>query len=157
MRRTARHRITVVAVGLAWALAARQAVALPAPLDQYELERQSDLIVEVDVLSVAKTGSRDAPFWRARLQIRKTLKGRSPANVIHYDFVPPTPGLAGEINATVFAGERLRMHLIVERGRYVAWASNSIEPLVDLPEAKKILPQRHGEIIYARRQTAPPY
>jgi len=156
MRRFSRTANTVVAVALAWALAAGQAAALPAPVEQDDLERQSDLIVEVDVLSLAKTGSRDAPVWRARLRVLKTLKGHPPAAVMHYDFLPPTPDLAGEINASVFAGERLRMYLIVEHGQYVAWASNSIEPLIDFPAARRILPRRHGEIIYAAGQPGRP-
>jgi hypothetical protein len=149
MRPCSRHANTVVAVALVWALSAGQAAALPAPLEPEELERESDLIVEVDVLSVAKTGSPDAPVWRARLRVRRTLKGRPPAAVMTYDFLPPTPGLAGEINASVFAGERLRMYLIFEHGQYVAWTSNSIEPLIDFPAARRILPRRHGEVIHA--------
>jgi hypothetical protein len=156
MRRFGRNGSTAIAVGIAWGLAAGQASALPAPLEQHALERQSDLIVEVDVLSVAKTGSRDAPVWRARLRVRKALKGRAPSTVIRYDFVPPTPGLAGELNTSVFAGERLRMYLIFERGEYVAWASNSIEPLIEFPAARRILPRRHGEVIHACRDTSPP-
>jgi hypothetical protein len=57
--------------------------------------------------------------------------------------------LAGEKNFSVFAGERLRMHLVFEHGKYVGWAQNSIEPLSDLPERLRVLPDRLGQVIRA--------
>ena len=121
--------------------------AAPAPLDPEELVRLSDLVVEVDVLSVTKAGTRDAPYWRAELRVLRVVKGKTSGNVICYDFTPPTRGLAGEKNFSVFAGERLRMHLVFEHGKYVGWAQNSNEPLSDLPERLRVLPDRLGQVI----------
>jgi hypothetical protein len=79
----------------------------------------------------------------------RTLKGRPPGPRFRYEFLPPEPGVIGGINASVFAGERLRIYLVFERGQYVAWASNSIEPLEAFPDDRRVLPKKLGEVIDA--------
>lgn len=123
-----------------------RAVAEPPPLEEEQLRAESDLIVEGRVLSVENTGYAD---FHAMVRIEKTLKGRPPSNPMRYAWVPPEPGIIGEMNHNVFAGQRVRLYLVFERGRYIPWASNSVEWLEAVPDAQRILPQEPGEVIYA--------
>jgi hypothetical protein len=136
--------------------AARFVNCAPAPLPAYKLQQESDLIVDVDVLSVAKLGQVNTPVWCARLAVRKLLQGRLPSNPLPYWFFPPEPGLIGGRNDSVYSGQRLRMYLIRDaRGRYVARAQNSIQPLENSPDVPKVLPTRIGEVICAPRSPGP--
>lgn len=120
------------------------------PVPDEQLVRDSDLIIEADVLSVAKIGDVSAPAWLAWLRVRATLKGEVPSNPMPYWFLPPEPGLIGGRNESVFAGEHVRLYLIRDRdGRYEAWASNSIEILEEFDPSRRILPTKFGEIIHA--------
>jgi hypothetical protein len=134
----------------------RAAQSAPAPLSEQQLEKGSDLIVEVDVLSVTKRGTPAAPFWQAQLHVRKTLKGTSPSEPMPYAFQPPQTGELGGRNESVYAGEHLRLFLFRDKtGHYAAWAPNSVDLLDDFPTARRILPSKIGETIFAdgtRRQ-----
>jgi hypothetical protein len=124
--------------------------AAPAPLTEEKLRNGSDLIIEADVLCVAKLGRPDAPAWYAKLAVRKVLKGRVPSNPMPYWFLPAEPGVLGDRDESVFAGERVRMFLIRdEHGNYEVWAQNSIELLQDFPAERRVLPHRFGEVIEA--------
>lgn len=126
--------------------------ALPAeqaPRSQQELERGSDLIIEADVLWVAKCGQADAPVWRACLGVRKTLKGTVSGTRFCYSFLPPTLGEIGGRNESVFAGSCVVLYLVREQGEYRAWASNSIQEVEGQMSPCRILPTRLGEVIMA--------
>ena len=131
-----RWQLIIAAVFVFQFVSVVPALASRPPLSEQELMKQSDLIIEVNVLSLTKIDLPNARFWRAMLCVEKTLKGKAPSTTMPYDFLPPTPGFAGEINTSVYAGERLWMYLIFEQGQYVAWASNSIESLADFPESR---------------------
>jgi hypothetical protein len=123
--------------------------AAPPPLPEQELVRGSDLIVEVEVMSVAKVGRSDAPFWEAQLRIIKTFKGTAPSNPLRYGFVPPGKEI-GARNESVYAGEHLKMYLYRDRsGNYVAWAQNSNQRLENFPVERQVLPSTFGEAIFA--------
>jgi hypothetical protein len=127
--------------------------AAPAPLTEEKLHDGSDLIIEADVLCVAKLGRPDAPAWYARLVVRKVLKGGVPSNPMPYWFLPAERGVLGDRDESVYAGERVRMFLIRDKdGNYVAWAQNSIEPLEDFPAERRVLPTRFGEVIESSRR-----
>ena len=127
------------------------AMAEPAPRSDEELQADSDLIIEADILSVTKERTRWGPIWTARLHVRRTIKGQLPSPRFTYRFLPPPPGEIGGINESVFAGQKLRMFLIDDsgQGNFEAWASNSLEPLNHLPEDRWVLPRQYGETIYA--------
>jgi hypothetical protein len=124
--------------------------AAPAPLPERVLRNGSDLIVEVDVQSVAKLGRPDAPVWCAQLSVRRVVKGRLLSNQLPYWFVPPQAGLVGERNDSVYPGQQLRMYLIRSKnGQYESWAQNSNQPLDNSPAVPRVLPTRFGQVIYA--------
>jgi hypothetical protein len=134
---------------ISWLLTNSVLAEIP-PVPDEELTRDSDLIIEADVQSVAKTGDVSAPAWLAWLRVRKTLKGEVPSNPMPYWFLPPEPGLIGGRNESVFAGEHVRLYLIRDRdGRYEAWASNSIELIKEFDPKRRVLPTKFGEIIHA--------
>jgi hypothetical protein len=140
-------RACLVAIGFLTFVHCVRGEQAPVPVD--ELEKQSDLIVEADVLSVAKVGHPDAAGWCARLRIRKTFKGPNQESPMTYWFTPPETGVVGGRNESVFAGEHVKLYLVFERGRYVAWASNSVETLDHFPQERRVLPTEFSEVIYA--------
>jgi len=151
-RRTA-ATLFFLAMVVTVACAVPRAGAEPAPVPMDELIRDSDLIVEAEVLSVTHPspyGPTGGPGFLARLRVLKVIKGRPPSNPMPYWFVLPEPDVIGGRNESVFAGERVRLYLYRESsGRYAAWASNSIDVLENFPDQRRIFPDNPGETIYA--------
>lgn len=116
----------------------------PAPASDAELAT-SDLILAGRVLSVRSAGR---GYMEADVHVGKLHKGAINGTHFRYTWAPPEPGLLGEMNHNVFAGLRVKLYLVHERGRYVPWASNSVEWLSDLADEDRVLP-RSGEVIYA--------
>ena len=149
--RASMHRFTLsnVIAATVLTIAPESLVAETAPVEESELLRSSDLVIDVDVRSVTKNETQSAVDWLAILDVTAVVKGQVPRNPIPYRFLPPE-GIPGERNEAVYAGQRLRMFLVRNQyGRLVPWASNSIQRLEPFPEQREVLPKRAGERIEA--------